>query len=481
MSRRAQLKPSLVLGLSQRLAITPSLLQKIELLSVNQLELSEILQQELEENPLLDEVSDHFETGPEVSESSRESEQDADPLEEGSHLDDLDFEYFFGDYLGSSYERQEFEPVEQKATFEHFLSSANSLWDYLNWQLNLSGIDSDLREIAYFIVGNLDEDGYLTLTPKEIRQQLQVPSERVDAALAVVQTLDPVGVACRDLRECLLLQARAAGLEDSLVGALVRDCLPLIESRKYSSILNRLGCDPEDLSRALELIRGFSPRPGQKYASSQPVYVRPDVHIRKVEGEYQVSLNDDGLPKLRINRAYRKLLRKNGVSKETKSFIRERFRSAIELLRGVDQREETIFRVCRVIIRHQHDFMESGIRKLKPLLIKDVADELGVHPSTISRVVANKYAHTPQGVMQLRRFFSVGVGHANGENVSTMQVKDRLKNLIRREDPKKPLSDQKLTNLLNRDGIRITRRTVAKYRDQMRIPGSLARKKANLL
>ncbi len=481
MSRRAQLKPSLVIGLSQRLAITPSLLQKIELLSVNQLELSEILQQELEENPLLDDVSDHFEAGPEVSETARESEEDADPLEEEGRLEDLDFEYFFGDYLGSSYERQEFEPVEQKVSFEQFLPSADSLWDYLNWQLNLSGLDSDLREIAYFIVGNLDEDGYLTLTPEEICRQLQVPSGRVDAALAAVQTLDPVGVGCRDLRECLLLQAKAAGLEDSLVGALIRDCLPLFEGRKYSSILNRLDCDAKDLSRALELIRGFSPRPGQKFSSSQPVYVRPDVHIRKVEGEYQVSLNDDGLPKLRINRAYRKLLRKNGVSKDTKSFIRERFRSAIELLRGVDQRQATIFRVCRVIVRHQQNFMESGIRKLKPLLIKDVADELGVHPSTISRVVANKYAHTPQGVMELRRFFSVGVEHANGENVSTMQVKDRLKTLIGGEDPKKPFSDQKLTNRLNRDGIRITRRTVAKYRDQMRIPGSLARKKANLL
>ncbi len=481
MSRRAQLKPSLVLGLSQRLTITPSLLQKIELLSVNQLELSEILQQELEENPLLDEISDHFEAGPEASEPTRESEQDEGSLEAGSRLEDLDFEYFFGDYLGSSYERQEFEPVEQKASFEHFLSSADSLLDYLNWQLNLSGIDSDLRTIAYFIVGNLDEDGYLTVTPEEICQQLQVSSESVDAALAAVQALDPVGIGCRDLRECLLLQARAADLEDSLVGALIRDCLPLIEARKFSGIRNRLACDPEDLSRALELIRGFSPRPGQKYTAAKPVYVRPDVHIRKVGDEYQISLNDDGLPKLRINRSYRKLLRKNGVSKETKSFIRERFRAAIELLRGVDQREETIFRVCRVIIRHQYDYMESGIRKLKPLLIKDVADELGVHPSTISRVVANKYAHTPQGVMQLRRFFSVGVEHANGENVSTMQVKDRLRTLIQQEDPKKPLSDQKLTDQLNRDGIRITRRTVAKYRDQMRVPGSLARKKANLL
>ena len=480
MSRRARLKPSLVLGLSQRLAITPSLLQKIELLSVNQLELSEILQQELEENPLLDEASDHFEDGPDATERAPEPEPDAVAAENGSRLEDLDFEYFFGDYLGSSYERQEFEPVEQRPSFEQFLSSSDSLWDYLNWQLNLSGIDSDLREIAYFIVGNLDEDGYLTLTLDEIGQQLRVSSERVEAALAAVQVLDPVGVGCRNLRECLLLQARAAGMEDSLVGALIRDCLPLIEARDYSGIRSRLACGAEDLARALELIRSLSPRPGQKYAAAEPVYVRPDVHIRKVEGEYQVSLNDDGLPKLKINRSYRKLLRKNGVCDDTKSFIRERFRAAIELLRGVDQREETIFRVCRVIVRRQHEFMESGIRKLKPLLIKDVADELGVHASTISRVVANKYAHTPQGVMQLRRFFSVGVEHANGENVSTMQVKDRLRTLIREEDPKKPLSDQKLTDMLNHDGIRITRRTVAKYRDQMRIPGSLARKKANL-
>lgn len=481
MSRRAQLKPSLVLGLSQRLAITPSLLQKIELLSVNQLELSGILQQELEENPLLDEVSDHYEAGDADSEPPNESEEEVGSRDEGDSLDDLDFEYFFGDYLGSSYERQEFEPVEQKASFEQFLSTADSLWDYLNWQLNLSGIDSDLRRIAYFIVGNLDEDGYLTLTPKEISQQLEVSTEAVDAALAAVQALDPVGIGCRDLRECLWLQARAAGLENALAGVLIRDCLPLIESGKYTDILKHLACDPKELSRALELIRGFSPRPGQKFAAAQPVYVRPDVHIRKVGGEYQVRLNDDGLPKLRINRTYRKLLRKNGVSKETKSYIRERFRSAIELLRGVDQRQATIFRVCRVIIRHQQEFMEAGVGKMKPMLIKDVADELGVHPSTISRVVANKYAHTPQGVFQLRRFFSVGVEHANGENVSIMQVKGRLRELIEAEDRKKPLSDQKLTGMLNRDGIRITRRTVAKYRDQMRVPGSLARKKAYLL
>ena len=445
------------------------------------MELSEILQQELEQNPLLDEVSDRFEAGPAASEQTNESESGDGPSEENGFLEDLDFEYFFGEYLGSSYERPEFEPAEQKVSFDHFLSSGNSLRDYLNWQLNLSGFDSDLRKIAYFIVGNLDEDGYLTLTTEEICQQLQASPENVDAALAAVQALDPVGVGCRDLRECLLLQARAEGMEDGLAGVLIRDCLPLIEARNYAEILKVLGCDRKELSRALESIRSFSPRPGQKYATSQPVYVRPDVHIRKVGGEYQISLNDDGLPKLKINRAYRKLLRKNGVSKEAKSFIRERFRSAIELLRGVDQREETIYRVCRVIVRRQQEFMESGFVKLRPLLIKDVASELGVHPSTISRVVANKYAHTPQGVVRLRRFFSVGVEHADGENVSIMQVKDRLKRLIEDEDPKKPWSDQKLTGMLNRDGIRITRRTVAKYRDQMRIPGSLARKKAYLI
>ena len=230
MSRRAQLKPSLVVGLSQRLAITPSLLQKIELLSVNQLELSDILQQELEENPLLDEVTDHFEAGPEDSQRAQGSEQEAAPVEEGTHLEDLDFEYFFGDYLGSSYERQEFEPVEQKATFEQFVSSADSLWDYLNWQLNLSGIDSDLREIAYFIVGNLDEDGYLTLTSEEICQQLQVSSESVDAALAAVQALDPVGVGCRDLRECLLLQGESRR-PGGLSGRRTDSGLPAIDRR----------------------------------------------------------------------------------------------------------------------------------------------------------------------------------------------------------------------------------------------------------
>ena len=336
-----------------------------------------------------------------------------------------------------------------------------------------------MQEIAYFIIGNLDEDGYLTLSLEEIAETLQTPLSVVEEALRVVQELDPVGVGSQDLQECLLIQVRALTLENSLVETLVRDHLQLIQGKKYKEVIKLLRCGSEEFSEALSVIRTLSPRPGQKYGSREPVYVRPDVHFYKVDQEFQFSLNDDGQPRLRLNRSYRNLLHENTVTKETKSFIRERFRAAVELLRSVDQRQRTIYRVCAVIVEHQRTFLDQGAIYLKPLLIKDGADELGVHPSTISRVVANKYAYTPQGVIELRKFFSVGVESADGENVSSVHVKERIKRIIEQENQEKPFSDQRISKMLNTEGIQITRRTVAKYRDQMKVPGSRERKASN--
>jgi RNA polymerase sigma-54 factor len=338
-------------------------------------------------------------------------------------------------------------------------------------------LEPGIRVIADYIVGNLDEDGYLSVSVEEIAEQLEVAVESVESALVLVQHLDPIGVAARDVRECLLVQIRAAGLQGTFAERLVAEHLALLEKRKYKEIARELGCDIMEIGGILEEIRQFSPQPGQKYNAKEPVYIRPDVYLSKVDDEYHVMLNDDGLPRLRLNRAYRRVLLKgNEVSKDTKSYVKERFRSAVELLRSIDQRQQTIFRVCNAIIERQRTFLEKGKMHLQPMLIKDIAEELGVHPSTISRVVANKYAHTPQGVIELRKFFTVGVENSDGLTISTVHVKEKIKQIIEAEDSHRPLSDQKISEILRVDAIEITRRTVAKYRDQMKIPGSRERK-----
>jgi RNA polymerase sigma-54 factor len=267
------------------------------------------------------------------------------------------------------------------------------------------------------------------------------------------------------------------GLEDTLAERLVEDYLTLLEKKKYKDIARLAGCELAEIGEALKALRRLSPKPGQQYNSREPVYIRPDVYIYKVDDEYQIMMNDEGLPQLRLNRTYRRLLLEgNNVSKDTKSYIKERFRSALELIRSIDQRQQTIYRVCRAIVERQGEFLEKGRLHLKPMLIKDIATELEVHPSTISRVVANKYSHTPQGVIELRKFFTVGVESSDGENVSTVHVKEKIRKIIEFEDAEKPLSDQRISKVLSSDGIHITRRTVAKYRDQMRIPGSRERK-----
>jgi len=456
--------------------MTPSLLQKIELLTLSRLELSELLNQELAENPVLEEVqeSSDFET-PEKPVEQQKAEQ-----EQGDTYDDFDYEYFFDQYLGSSYSssagNRERESDDDRPSFDLFLANPSTLSDHLTWQLNLSDVSSVIRPIADFIIGNINADGYLTVPVDEIAASLSVPIPQVEKALSLVQSLDPTGVGARNLQECLLIQIRAADLCGSLAEKLVQSYLPLIQQKKFKEISKELGCEYEDISKALETIRHFSPKPGEKYGSEKPVYVQPDVYIYKVNDEYQIALNDDGLPRLKLNRAYREMLKEQNVSKDTKSFIKERFRSALELLKSVDQRQQTIFRVCQCIVNRQRDFLDRGLMYLKPMLIKDVAEELGVHSSTISRVVANKYAHTPQGVIELRKFFTVGVESADGENLSIVHVKERIKRIIGNENSSKPLSDQKIARILNQEGIQITRRTVAKYRDQMHVPGSRERK-----
>jgi len=291
-----------------------------------------------------------------------------------------------------------------------------------------------------------------------------------------VQAMDPVGVGARDLRECLALQLESLELKDSLAYTIIREHLPSLESHKFKEIAARTGATFEDVLQAVDYIKHLIPKPGQKYSNQKATYVQPEVTIAKVDDEFVILLNDEGMPQLRLNASYKELLKSNGVSGETKTFLREKFRSAVDLLRSVNQRKQTIYRVCVCIVNRQRDFLENGPSHLHPMLIKDVANELGVHSSTISRVVTNKYVDTPQGVMELRKFFTMGVENPDGEELSIVQVKLKIKKLLEEENKSKPYSDNQIGQLLRRDNIFITRRTVAKYREQMQIPGSRERK-----
>lgn len=468
---RLQLRTTLNVKLSQRLALTPALLQKIELLTLNRLELAELLKQELSENPVLEEAAE-TEAGLENLELNSEEDSVADE----SPFSDIDLDYFFEDYLPPpARTRSEPDRLEDKGYFESILSKPITLQDHLNWQLTLTEVEPKIYRIAYFMIGNINSDGYLCVSSQEIWEQLNASSEEIDAALRIIQSFDPVGVCARDLKECLLIQLEGLGLDKGISGDLVRNHLADIREGKLENLRDRVKCTSAEIKEALKVIRALSPKPGQQYDSRRPAFIQPDVYIEKHEDGYRVVVSDDGVPQLRLSQAYRRLLRANTSSKETKSFIRERFRSAVELLKSVDQREATIYRVCRSLVERQKAFLDDGLLHLRPLLIKEVAKELNVHSSTISRVVANKYAHTPQGVLELRRFFNIGVEGPSGQTFSKLQVKELMRKIVGAEDPSKPLSDQKISDRLNSEGIQITRRTVAKYRDQMKIVGSRQR------
>ena len=477
-NRRPQLRQSLDLRLSQRLALTPSLLQKIELLQLNKLELQEMLNQELMENPILEEAVE-AEVPRDLSLDDRPGEEpprtEKPETRERDSFEEIDFRYFFDEYLDTGYKNREVEDSE-RPSFEAFLTRPPSLEDHLTWQLGLTEVQPRIAEIANHIIGNINEDGYFLLTVEELCQSSGCSVEDASEAVKLVQSFDPTGVAARDLRECLALQLEAIGMKDSLAMKIVQEHLQLLENHRFKEIASRTGSTFDEVLHAVDAIKHLIPKPGQRYNSQKVNYVQPEMTIAKVNDEFVIIQNDEGMPQLRLNAGYRELLKSNGVSSETKSFLREKFRSAVDLLRSVNQRKQTIYKVCLAIINRQREFLERGPSALRPMLIKDVAGELGVHSSTISRVVTNKYVDTPQGVMELRKFFTMGVENPDGEELSIVQVKLKIKDLIEKESKTKPYSDNQLGQLLRRDNIFITRRTVAKYREQMQVPGSRERK-----
>ena len=473
------IRQQLNMRLSQTLVMTQSLQQAIKLLQLNKMELERLIQSELEENPVLEEEA--VETAPsqqELTDAARAettNEVDAGP-EAVSALEEIDQDYFFADYIEYQHERTVRERVELPH-FEATLARPPSLSQHLTWQLHLSTSDDRTLAIGEAIIGNLNADGFLRATVSEIAEIAEATEEEVEAVLLMVRQFDPTGVAARDLRECLLIQLEHLDPPGGLPQRIVADFLSYLERRAYEELAAELGCSLKEVQAALEVIRTLDPKPGSKYNAVANIQIEPDVFIVRDGDDYHILLNEDRLPKLRISRRYQQLLaRGSGATEETRNFVRERLNSAKWLLKSFVQRQRTIYKVVESIIERQRDFLDHGIEHLKPMILSDVAYDIGMHESTVSRVVANKYAHTPRGMLELKFFFSTGIRSADGNDVSSLAVKRRIRQIVEEEDAHRPLSDSKIMATLNRDGLRIARRTVAKYREEMRIPPSKMRR-----
>ncbi|MSO45374.1 MAG: RNA polymerase sigma-54 factor [Acidobacteria bacterium] len=463
--------------LVQKLILTPSLQQAIKLLPMSTLELSDLLNQEMVENPMLEEVPTEELQPADPAATPEKPEVDPQAAKTDA-WDDQDYEYFFGDYLDEGYRPLAPQEVRELPPIENTLSTSSSLADHLMWQLSMQNDEPLMREIGSAIIGNLADDGYLVASFEELAAMGPWPVEEVERALRVVQGFDPTGVAARDLQECLLLQLRHLWLDGTPTEKIVTEHLKLLQNHQVPEIARKLGLTIDDLKEHIEIIRHLDPKPGSRYNPSQSQYVIPDVYVIKVEDQYVAVLNEDGLPQMRISPVYRRLLDKNAVENtdETRAYVKDKFRSALWLIKSVEQRQKTIRKVANSIINFQKDFLDHGIEHLRPLVLRDVANDIGMHESTVSRVVTNKYMHTPQGVYEMKYFFHSGISSSYGESVSSVTIKQRIRKIVDNEDPRKPLSDSRIVSILQREGLVLARRTIAKYREELKIPTSNQRK-----
>jgi RNA polymerase sigma-54 factor len=459
--------------LSQRLVLTPSLQQAIKLLPLTTLELAEHLENEVMENPLLEEVPTQELVGEEAQAEAAEKAAEKDPL------DEIDLEKFFEEYVEDTDYRRTRSVVEvpELPPLENTLTEAPDLYDHLLWQLRMSVADAAMQEIGEAIIQNLDEDGMLRASLEEVANLGPYALPEVERALELIQALDPAGVAARDLTECLRLQLRHDGLDGSIADRMVCEHIKHLQSHQYSEIARQMGLSADEVAEQVEIIKHLDPKPGLKYGKDRSTFILPDVFVVKEGEDYKIVLNDDGLPKLRISPTYRRMLDgKDAAADGTRDYVKDKLRSALWLLKSVDQRQRTIYKVAESIVRHQRGFLDHGLPQLRPLVLRDVATDIGMHESTVSRVVANKYMHTPRGVYEMRFFFHSGITSHMGEAVSSVTIKERIRKMIEGEDGSRPLSDSRIAEVLGREGLPLARRTVAKYREELRIPPSNLRK-----
>jgi RNA polymerase sigma-54 factor len=524
----ALMQPKLSLKVAQRQILTPGLMQMVSVLALNKVELKEMIDAEMVENPVLEEIDESVPMLDEVAGREEKLARGAEepPAPPKDSFEEVDFGSYFQDYLDPGYRTQVEYDDSEKPSFEQFLSQPTTLSDHMAWQLGALTLEPQLHEAVEFVIGNLDGDGYLAASEEELAvalmqatveegRELAAAADLVRRAIDLVQHLDPAGVGARDLRECLLIQIAAqqhefavlyarqaadavnaaddphrgfraeaeARLEERRrsmeVAALIVDHhLQLLQKRDVKDLARAAHIAPTEAEAGIEFIRTLDPRPGRQYNREQTRLIEPDVVFVKRGAEWAVSMNEEDLPSLRLSSRYRRMLASAETDKEVKDYVKERFRSAMQLLRNIAQRKSTILRTCEVIVRRQQEFLDRGVEALRPMMIKEVAEEIGVHPSTVSRAVANKYAHTPQGVIELRFFFSEGSNGPEGADTPLLVLKRKVRKLIEEEDAHHPLTDDQLAAMLAAQGIRLTRRTVAKYREDMNIPSTHHRRRS---
>ena len=479
-----QQKLALQAKLQQKFILTPALQQAIKLLPMSTLELADMLQQEITENPLLEEElerqnSESSESSEETAAADSPSEEDradAEPSSDDS-LNEIDYESFFSDYLDEGYRpRTNFE-VPDLPPIENTLSTAASLADHLTWQLHMAPADEQMVEFGEAIIGNIDEQGFMKASIEEICAMGDYECSDVERSLQLVQSFDPVGVGARDMKECLLIQLRHLDLSGTPAERMVTEHLELLENHRFNDIAKVMKLPVEEVIEHCEIIRRLDPQPGAKFNFQRSHYVTPDVYVLKVDGKYEIMLNEDRLPQLRISSLYRRMLEnKSEENADTRNYVKEKLRSALWLIKSVDQRQKTIYKVSNSIVNQQVEFFDQGVQHLRPMVLRDVAIDIGMHESTVSRVVSNKYIHTPQGVYEMKYFFHSGIASVGGTHVSSVTIKQRIKKIVDKESPKRPLSDSRIVKILEGDGLVLARRTIAKYREELRIPPSNQRK-----
>ncbi len=472
------------LKLSQQLVMTPQLQQAIKLLQLSRMELVDMVQQELEENHVLEEGGETSEEK-EQEEAVAEAQKIAESAEEVKQVagenegeSDIDWQTYLEGYSLGGSTADFYEEDDDRPSYENLLTKKGTLTDHLMWQLNLSRMDDEIRQIAAEIIGNLDDDGYLQASLDEIAETSGASIEKTTEALDMVQDFDPPGVASRNLRECLLHQVEYLGMAGSLVESVLREHIAELENRKYSVIAKALGVSLDEIFEAAKIIAGLDPRPGSVYSQEDVHYITADIFVYKISEEYVVVLNDEGLPNLRINSFYRNAL-SGGENIDAKAgeYIQDKMRGAVWLIKSIHQRQRTIYKVTKSIVKFQRDFFDKGVNYLKPLVLRDVAEDIEMHESTISRVTTNKYVQTPQGLFELKYFFNSGINTTEGDSIASESVKSKIKEIIAAENTRKPYSDQKIVDILHQQGIDIARRTVTKYREMLGMGSSTERKR----
>jgi RNA polymerase sigma-54 factor len=477
------------LKLSQQLIITPQLQQSIKLLQLSRMELLEVVQGELLENPVLEEEAEMEETKPQEVKTQEFQEDENAPEKKAEHdnqevmsvkegeikePNDFDWENYLNTYNAPENIAS---GLEDLPTYENTLSQRTSLYDHLIWQLHLSNLGEEEEELGATMIGAINDDGYLQDSVEEIAEKAAVPVEKVEAVLEKIQKFDPPGVGARDLRECLLLQIRFFSHEKEALEKLVSNHLSELERKDYRKIAREMKIPIEQVIHLAKLMQELDPKPGRPFSDSSAQYITPDAYCYKVGEEWVVVLNEDGLPKLQVSSFYRNMMQRPDFNKEeAKEYIQTKLRSAIWLIRSIHQRQRTLYKVVKAISKFQRDFFEKGIGHLRPMILRDVAQEIGMHESTVSRVTTNKYVHTPRGIYELKYFFNNGVATSEGDSVASQTIKDKIRQIIGQENPKSPHSDQDIAEMLKETKIDIARRTVAKYREMLGILPSSKRK-----